>query len=878
MKNIGILVGTSDDKRAAAIIRMARVAFPQARCTTINLHAMLPRYWVKKPGTKAKRMATDEAKELFLPTMQQLVKRGGYDAFITADLAFANYVLPEKDAKSITSTDVLAGMLVDVADVPALFICDPLHTYGRQYTAEYRAVYAFMTQFHMRKLGNKVSGMGPLEKPTKFFIAKSRADLRALADLAAKSELIAFDIETSGGQISVIGFACEVNGLDYVPVFVIPVFINITDCDGMYWDSRETFSFALDTIGEILANPAPKVAHNGSFDISWLFRYGWYVNKYLFDTMHMLHSTWPTLPKALYVGAGLFLPGYRYWKDDGKEVDDQGKAKWEAPKTPDRTYGYWYYNALDCANTLELALAILRMWKREDKGRFPVFQPGYDHAWRNYIREFMLQFGPALSMSMRGLRQPEARQHGFKERMQEEYHERLEELRELIGEPDFNPNSTPQKQWLLYDAMGMKPLPRKGRTTDKRITQMLADQHPIYAEVIGAVTAAMEPRNEASKYGSMPSHNGRFIYSLKAGNTTTWRFASSRHHFGIGTNVQNIKKSTRALFVADEGEMLASTDYSQSDSYFVAFESQDPTMIETVLDDRDTHSVHVEFFFGHKYEDVVAGNKKKEAWVVDPVSGVRQIIKKVSHGTNYDMGGGTMLINIRRPAALAMTRAILHSPNAGKFLKFMGLDQEKPPSYYATRCELLSNSQLERACEFAQALYYHRYPVTKRWKSAAVQEATRKHGLVPMFGGTTTVMLCSPKLNPRFVPASYGQGGTSGNINNAMLRLYFLCQDMWDEGFAMVIQVHDELVCAIPRGKYHLVQRKVEVMETECEIHGRKFTVPVEAELTLSWQAKHTVKFRGLDKAAIASYDKDLIEHEALIEKQMGSTFVSSFT
>ena len=877
MKNIGILVGASDDNRARNLTKIIKAAFPNAAVRTINLHVLVPRYWVNKPNTKAKRMATAEGRAAFPQVMQRLAEKGGYDALITADLAFAHYMLPEKDAASLRSTDVLAGMILDCYSLPVLFVADPLHTYGRQYTAEYRAVYAFMCQFHLRKLANHVTGMPALEREVKFIIPTSRAELRQLADLAAKSELIAFDIETSGSYISVIGFACEVAGLDYVPVFVIPLFINLTGSDGRYWNSDETFSFAMDIIGEILRNPAPKVAHNGSFDICHLFRYGWYVNNYLFDTMHMLHATWPTVPKALYVGAAMFLPRYRYWKDDGKEVDDQGKAKWEAPKTAERTYGYWYYNGLDCANTLELCLAVLRLWTGNDAGRYPTFAAGYGHVEKNYIREFLLQFGPALFMSMQGLAMPAERQMGFQAKKMAEYEEKLEELRELIGEPDFNPNSSPQKQWLIYDAIGMKPVGRYGRTTDKRITQMLRDQHPIYDTVIGAVTSAMEPRNEASKYGNMPSFNGRFIYALKAGNTTTGRFASSQHHFGYGTNVQNIAKSTRPLFVADKGCTLVSTDYSQSDSYFVAFESQDTTMIETVMDDRDTHSVHVEFFFGHPYDDVVRGAKKKEDWVVHPVKGTRQIIKKVSHGTNYDMGGGTMLINIRRPAALEMVKAILASPNATAFMRFLGLDMDKPARHYSANAVLFSDKILERACEFAQALYYKRYPTTKAWKSQSVQLADRNFGVIKMFGGSSTVMLCRPKDNPRFVPASYGQGGTSGNINNAMLRLYFLADDMWRRNFRMVIQVHDELVCSIPDGAYDLVQRKVDVMQAECKIHGRKFTVPVEAEMTKSWQAKHTVVFKGLDKADISRYDAELVEKEKLIEQSMSGFSLASF-
>ena len=304
------------------------------------------------------------------------------------------------------------------------------------------------------------------------------------------------------------------------------------------------------------------------------------------------------------------------------------------------------------------------------------------------------------------------------------------------------------------------------------------------------MNGAKEPANNASKYAELPLwKNQRMMYGLKAGTTTTFRLSSSSHNFGVGTNFQNFPKTMRVFAVADKGHVLCSADYSQSDSYFVAFESQDKTMMATVKNDKDTHSEHVEFFFGYSYDSVVAGDKKKERWVVHPDEGVRQIIKKVTHGTNYDMGGDTMLDNVKKPAALAMIKALLGSEHSKKFIKFMQM----------MRADLMKDSalgfkQLARACEFAQSLYYVRYPQLKKWKKHSVMAALQSGGLIEMFGGSTTVMLCRPTENERFVPAAYGQGGTSGNINNAMLRLYFLCDDMWQAGFTMCLQVHDEIV------------------------------------------------------------------------------------
>lgn len=319
----------------------------------------------------------------------------------------------------------------------------------------------------------------------------------------------------------------------------------------------------------------------------------------------------------------------------------------------------------------------------------------------------------------------------------------------------------------------------------------------------------------------------------------------------------------REVCRAEETEVLCSADYSQSDSYFVAFESQDEAMMETVTDDRDTHSVHVEFFFGYPYEDVVKGAKAKADWVVNPVTGVRQIIKKVSHGTNYDMQGETMLMNIRKPAAIAMVKALLAGPAAKLLMKYIGLDMDMPAAYYIERAGLLGHTQLVAACDFAQRLYYKRYKQLAVWKSESVKQATYNYGVIHMFGGSTTTMLCKPSLNPRFVPASFGQGGTAGNINNAMIRLFYLNQSMWDRGFRMIAQIHDELITAIPRHDLGLVDNQTAIMETPCTIHGRTFVIPVEAELSLSWTKKKTIVWQGLAETTNAEYLEMLEAKEA---------------
>lgn len=869
---IGIIVRPGNDQRAGVMLKKVQAKFPGASVGSINLHVLIGGYWVRKANTKAKYITTDAGKENFAKQMPKIAER--FDAFVTYDEALANYVLPENDANSLSDYDVLGGMLVDMFGKPCLFMFDPLHMYGRQYDDEHRAVHNFMFDFYVKKLWNRVHGIERPTRPMKFIVPKTIAELRACAEIAHRSTLIATDVETYAGFVSVTGFACnDPQNPNIIPTFAIPMSIALEGTNGLYWGTEYETRLALDIQEEILANPVPKVMHNGAYDTTYFFRMGMPPNNYIYDTMIMMHAAWPTLSRALYIGTSLFLPNYRYWKDDAKDVGDNDKVKWQIPSTPERLGNYWKYNGQDCANTLELCLAILEYWNGNESGVWPESPYSYAHVWRTYIREFMIEQGPCMYMSMTGARADPKRQEYMTYKLLDEADKATDRLRWICSDPELNPKAPAQIANIIYDKLGQAEDKRKGRTADKRVMQKIADKHPMFEDLIKAITDAKEPANNASKYGiSLGGNKGfkyfkgdRFLYQMKAAATTTRRLASSRHNYNIGSNMQNVPAAMREVIRAEEGECLCSIDYSQSDSYFVAFESQDPTMMEIVTDDRDTHSVHVEFFFGFPYEKVVKGAEAKEAWVVDPVTGVRQIIKKVSHGTNYDMGGETMLLNIRRPAAISMVNAILHSPNASLFMQFMGLDNSKDPTYYVEHSAMWSDQQLAKACDFAQKLYYKRYPKLAGWKKTSVLDTAAHFGVIEMFGGSTTTMMGAPDKNPRFVPAAYGQGGTAGNINNAMIRLFYLNPDMWARGFRIIIQIHDELISGIPLDDMGLIDDQLAIMEAPCTIKGKTFTIPVDAELALSWTKKQTLKWAGQAAHTPAEYKALLLEKEAVV-------------
>lgn len=871
------IISFSTDQRATMVKHMCASALniTNNEMVVINLRTMCPALWQKKAKTKNTYERTDLGAKQLTTVFNKIKDK--FDAFVCFDPALAHYFLPPRDAKGLTNTDKVSGMIMTSNATtgeehpPFMFIMDPVWTYLRKYKDAERAQKRVQCLFQLRKLWNILVGARNIAKPIKVVMPRTIEQLEWIRDRAAECLLIAADIETTGRATSCIGFAMEHPRLPYTLAVTVPFYENTgidagTGEDGrhLYWKDIATSALAHQICADICANDVPKCYHNGSYDMTYQFQDHMPANMFIFDTQHMLHSMFPSLNKKLYQGAAMFLQDYRYWKDDASNAeDDHDGEKTYMPTTVDGMESYWRYNAMDCANTLELCLHILDLWHGDAAQHYPDMKLEYDYVWVNYVREFALQFGPCMYMSMTGMEGSEKRQEAIRNKLSAEALTKGKELRDFIWDPEFNPKSVPQVGKLYYDVLGMPVSKRKGKTTDKRIVQSHADEHPIWEDVINHVVAAKEPANNVSKYGNLPFWKGLLLTNYKAGNTTTGRLASAQHNFKVGTNFQNFPYAMRTFAHAFKGEWLCSADYSQSDSYFVAYESGDKAMMETVSNDKDTHSEHVEFFFGHPYEDVVRGASNKESWVVHAVTGVRQIIKKVSHGTNYDMGGDTMLLNIRKDAAVAMVRALLAGGRGKSLANFC-----KVPLSNLQEPQRLPKKVLARCCDYAQLLYYKRYPTTLGWKKALVTQATNDNGRIEMFGGTTTVLLEDPRKTPRFAPAAKGQGGTSGNINNAMLRLYYLNDDMWADGFRMSGQVHDELISAVPEGRLDLVERKVRIMETPCQIRERTFTIPVEADISHTWCGTYAV---GLDKCKgdpeLAA--KLIAEKEAKLHKEL---------
>lgn len=655
-----------------------------------------------------------------------------------------------------------------------------------------------------------------------YTVCNSRDDLLKLYNAAQASILISEDIETSGKGTRVIitccGFTCwQSNGT--VHTWVVP-FVDTTVSDGCYWRNPDDEIFAFETIKSVHKTPAPKVMQNGSYDSTHFMAYNLPLHNYTLDTLHLFHSIWPEAPKRLDFISSICLDFYRFWKDEGKEDAKDDEQKTRVPQTAEGLRDYWRYNALDCYYTLMDTIYLTLIYS----------QPQMKWAKDNYIREFRLQTGPALAGSMRGCKLNTEIQKQFDIDLTAESAAARKDLELMVGDPNFNPNSTKQMPQLIYDILHANQIPRQGRTCGETVLKLVATEHPLYNRIIEQIWATKKPANNASKYGQMPLLNGRFMYKISAAATVTWRFSTKASDFWYGKNVQNVPEPMRVMFEPDEDYVLFDFDYSQSDSYFTAFESEDPKYMSTMTDERDVHCVHAEHFFKKGYEILLKAKKNHEEWCTHKVTGVRSVTKRVVYGANYLMSAYTLFLTMGREAVIAAA-------------KHLGYDDAGSWNY----------KQYILLCQKFLDAYFEMYPMLHPWLQEEIIKATGNANLVTCFGGNTRLFfadLDKDKASQRELAAFFGQGGTAGNINAFLDDFYYRdnkfsqiadwedLQDLkiYDSSDIMFLfQVHDSVVGQVRKDKLHLLEQLKTQMERTCAIHGRTFVVPVEGQVGLGW-------------------------------------------
>lgn len=565
-------------------------------------------------------------------------------------------------------------------------------------------------------------------------LVMSRGDASEATDFFRESVFNSNDVETLPDKMlmNVNGFSGLHGKTSEIRTYVFPFYMAKNPTMGTPTD----LLYYLKACKQINDFGVPTAYHNGPYDLFWLARYNMLPKNYAFDTMTGFWSIFPEYPKTLAFVSSILLDDHQYWKGDRKS------DSWET---------YLLYNGKDCDRTLRCGLRLIDLIGREPA------------VARNFIDAHVRVIN-GVHMSLRGMRADLERrtEHGIT--LADDTEKRLARLRYLVADSEFNPNSPKQKSRLLYELLGARPRSAKGRfvkkiedaSTGAVAMRAMRSEHPVIGIVVNSIMETMEPAKQTSNLINMKvAHweNGpRFYTSYGGVGTTTTRFGSSRSPINVGGNAQNFRKTYRDWLVADADSFLLDIDFSAADDVFVSFESGDPRKIELFRSGRDTHSQNATLFFKNwTYDQVLAGKKAKDDRVVHPITGIRQITKKLSHGCNYLMAGLTLLMTAGREAIVAAAKEVGYS-DAG----------------------LWNQERLAEFCVSRELLYREFYTRFKRegvdsWYSDLWREFLETGGFLTPFGYFQRFLASKSDKNVlRGLAATAGQAGTAGRINMAM--------------------------------------------------------------------------------------------------------------
>jgi len=222
--------------------------------------------------------------------------------------------------------------------------------------------------------------------------------------------------------------------------------------------------------------------------------------------------------------------------------------------------------------------------------------------------------------------------------------QRLERECYALAGRELNLNSPNQLREVLFTALklptkGIKKT-KSGFSTDADTLEKLAAAHPMPARLLEYRSIAKLKSTYADALGELIDRaDGRLHTTFHQAVTATGRLSSS------DPNLQNIPtrseegRRIRRAFVAREGCLLLSADYSQIDLRVLAHLSGDPTLVEAFQRGEDIHARTATELLGVSADKVDAD--------------ARRVAKTINFGLIYGMGPQRLAAQLGIPLAAA---------------------------------------------------------------------------------------------------------------------------------------------------------------------------------------------------------------------------------
>ncbi len=354
--------------------------------------------------------------------------------------------------------------------------------------------------------------------------------------------------------------------------------------------------------------------------------------------------------------------------------------------------------------------------------------------------------------------------------LSKDYHQTLDgiekEIYNLAGQ-EFNIKSPKQLGEILFEVLhlptaGIKKSASGGYSTQITVLEKLEDAHPIIKKIMEYRELQKLLSTYIDVIPEMVASDGRLHAEFIQTGTTTGRFSSNN------PNLQNIPiksdlgRAIRGGFVASEGNVLASFDYSQMELRLAAIFSGDENLINIFKNGEDVHTAVASRVFGVPMTDVT-----KE---------MRRHAKVINFGILYGMG-----VNALR--------------------KNLGSSQKEAAEFYADyfrqfksfETYLNDTKNFARSHGYTETLFgRRRYFATINSSIPFIQKMAERTAINAPIQGTLADIV---KLAMRFTYERLQKEGLSKDVS-------------------MLLQIHDELIFEI---KEDVLDRAVPIIREEMQ-------------------------------------------------------------
>ena len=360
------------------------------------------------------------------------------------------------------------------------------------------------------------------------------------------------------------------------------------------------------------------------------------------------------------------------------------------------------------------------------------------------------------------------------------------EAYEIAGQP-FNLGSPKQLGEIFFDKLGMpviKKTPSGARSTDEEVLEKLAEDYPLPAKLLEHRSLSKLKGTYTDKLAQLAlPRTGRVHTHYAQAVAVTGRLSSN------DPNLQNIPVKTaegrrvREAFVAPEGCMIASADYSQIELRIMAHISEDAALLRAFTDGVDVHRATAAEVFGVAVDQVSSEQ--------------RRYAKVINFGLIYGMSSFGLARNL-------------------------GIETKAAAAYIDK--------------------YFQRYPGVKNYMDDTRVSAKSKGYVETVFGRRLYLPEINSPNGPRRAGAERAainapMQGTAADLIKLSMNKVLEVLDLEKRGVKIIMQVHDELVFEVPEAEVEWV--RVEIPRLMAGVANLKVPLLAEIGVGQNWEKAH---------------------------------------